>query len=102
MLVDGKDERLNIRPGGEVTSPVSGSTYNAPATIEINADAVDYDGSVMLVEFLANGEKLGEDAASPYEFMWNDVPAGSYQIAVRVMDNEGAVNTSYHSTVIVE
>jgi hypothetical protein len=77
-----------------LTSPASGSTFAAPATVNINANAMDNDGSVSKVEFFQGTTKLGEDLTSPYSFGWNSVGAGSYQLTAKATDNLGAITTS--------
>jgi len=41
------------------------------------------------VEFYNGGTKLGEDATSPYSFTWSSVPAGSYSLTAKSIDNSG-------------
>lgn len=67
----------------------------------IAASATDPDGSVVRVEFLANGAVLGEDAAAPYAFSWAGAPAGTHTLTVRATDNVGAVTTSAPVTISV-
>jgi hypothetical protein len=55
----------NTPPTVRITSPVNGATFTAPATITINADARDSDGSVAKVEFFQGNTKLGEDTTAP-------------------------------------
>ena len=50
-----------------------------------------------VVEVFANGIKLGEDAASPYEFTWTDVAAGSYTLTALAIDNNNATTVSIRS-----
>ncbi|HUU28526.1 MAG TPA: Ig-like domain-containing protein [archaeon] len=101
MAVSGKEERYNIRPAVEVTAPAEGASFSPGADFKITAEAYDNDGSVALVEFFQDDTKLGEDDTSPYEFTWSSVPAGTYSITARAVDNGGAVNTSCHVTITV-
>src|SRR5205085_1744763 len=45
----------NIPPTVSITSPSNNATFNAPATITIDATAGDSDGTVSQVDFYANG-----------------------------------------------
>lgn len=81
----------NSSPTVAITSPTEGSTFAAPATINIQANASDSDGTIAKVEFFNETAKLGEDASAPYQFDWTNVPAGTYQIRVAATDNAGAV-----------
>jgi hypothetical protein len=87
-------EPPNTPPTCGITSPLNGATYAAPANVTIDASASDGDGSIALVEFYANGAKIGEDATAPYSFVWNSVAAGSYALTAVAIDNDGAQGAS--------
>jgi glucose/arabinose dehydrogenase/PKD repeat protein len=89
----------NQSPTIAISSPAANATYSAPATITINANAADTDGSISKVEFFQGNTKLGEDSTSPYSFSWANVAAGTYQLTAKATDNAGATKTS--STVQV-
>jgi GH18 family chitinase len=91
----------NQSPTVNLTSPANNSTFNAPATLSITANAADADGSVTRVEFFNGSTSLGFDATAPYTFSWTNVTAGTYTITARATDNAGAVTTSGAVTVIV-
>jgi hypothetical protein len=84
-----------------ITSPASGASFTAPATIALAANASDANGSVAKVEFFQGSTKLGEDLSSPYSFNWTNVPAATYSLTARATDNEGAVTTSAPVSVTV-
>src|SRR5688572_30004396 len=63
-----------------ISNPGNGATFTQPADVAIDATASDSDGTVIRVEFLANGSKLGEDASGPYSFTWTNAPAGLYAL----------------------
>ena len=84
----------NVSPTVGITSPVSGATFTAPASITINATAADSDGTVTSVDFYQGTTFLGSDTTSPYSFIWSSVAAGSYSLTARATDNGGAVTTS--------
>jgi hypothetical protein len=90
----------NPAPSVNLTAPASGTTYNAPATVSITANASD-NGSVAKVEFFNGNTKLGEDTSSPYAYTWTNVAAGSYSITARATDNEGASTTSSPVSITV-
>ncbi len=89
----------NQAPTCSISSPASGTSYSAPATITIQSNATDSDGTIAKVEFYQGSTKLGEDTSSPYSYTWSNVAAGSYSITAKATDNLGAVTTS--STVNV-
>ena len=59
-----------------ITNPLSGSSFNAPATIPIFAAATTSTGSVAKVEFYTGSAKVGESTNLPYRFTWTNVPNG--------------------------
>ncbi len=84
----------NLAPVTSITSPVNNSTFVAAASITINANATDSDGSIAKVEFYNGTRLLGTDLTSPYSYNWTGVTAGSYSITTKATDNAGAVTTS--------
>ncbi|MQA28878.1 MAG: hypothetical protein GEU82_03430 [Luteitalea sp.] len=89
----------NQPPQVSITSPASGTTLTAPASIELSVQASDNDGAVSSVSFYNGSTLLGSDASGPYTYTWANVPAGTYTLAAVAVDNGGASTTS--SPVIV-
>jgi hypothetical protein len=92
---------VNQVPTVSITSPVSGATFVAPATVTINATASDSDGTITKVEFFRGTTKLGEDLTSPYNFTWSTVAAGSYTLTAKATDNRSSVSTSQVVSITV-
>ncbi|NNF07528.1 MAG: carbohydrate-binding protein, partial [Candidatus Eisenbacteria bacterium] len=82
----------NALPTVSITAPAAGSTLPA-GNITITATASDSDGSIATVEFYNGAAYLGEDTTAPYEFIWNSVPDGCYNIEARAIDNLGGTAT---------
>jgi chitodextrinase len=91
----------NQSPTVSITSPVNNSGYTEPATITIQANASDPDGTIQKVEFYNGTIKLGESTSSPYGYTWSGVIAGTYTITAKAYDNQNAITTSAPVTVIV-
>jgi hypothetical protein len=91
----------NQAPLVSLTSPASGASFTAPATIAIAASASDAGGSIAQVQFFAGSTLLGTDTTSPYTFSWTNVAAGSYSLKAVARDNLGATRTSAAVTVTV-
>ena len=70
-------------------NPVSEGGYAAPATINLAGTALDPDGGVTAIEFLANGAVIGSSSNSPFNFTWTNAPAGVWPVAVRATDDSG-------------
>lgn len=71
-----------VWPGGTIRIP-------AGRNLTLRAEASDPDGTIANVEFYQGTVKLGEDASSPYEFFWVDIPVGTYTLKVKAVDNNG-------------
>lgn len=80
----------NAPPTVSLTSPTAGSSYTAPASIPLTANAIDSDGSIAKVEFYNGTTLLGTVTASPYSYTWGNVAAGSYTVTAKAYDNLGA------------
>jgi hypothetical protein len=62
--------------------------------VVINATVTDPDSATHVVEFLANGTKLGEDTTSPYSFTASGLADGYYSLTVRVTDPDNLTVSS--------
>jgi sulfur relay (sulfurtransferase) complex TusBCD TusD component (DsrE family) len=74
-----------------LTSPANNSTYTAPATISFAAGVTANGHSLTKVEFYSGITLLGEDTSAPYTLAWNNVPAGTYSLAARLVYDAGAI-----------
>jgi regulation of enolase protein 1 (concanavalin A-like superfamily) len=84
----------NQPPSVSVSSPVSGTSYVAPASVTVTATAGDTDGTVMNVEFYRGSTLIGSDTTSPYSAVWTGAMPGSYSLMARAVDDDGATLTS--------
>ncbi|KAA2252208.1 cellulase family glycosylhydrolase [Solihabitans fulvus] len=92
----------NAQPTVAITSPASGATFDAPATITATATATaaDAGGTVARVDF-ALGSFQATATTAPYSATFGNVPPGSYQLTARATDDKGAVGVSDPVTVVV-
>lgn len=96
----------NRPPKVVLTKPQSGDRFPAGESIELIADGADADGHIVLMEFFANGEKIGErrrahgdeldspNADQRFPFKWQDPLPGTYVLTTRATDNGGASTDS--------
>jgi uncharacterized repeat protein (TIGR01451 family) len=84
----------NSLPTVAITNPASGAFFTAPGNIAIQASTSDSDGSVARVEFYSGATLLGTDTNAPFAFAWTNVPAGSYTLTARAVDDRGAAAVS--------
>lgn len=92
----------NIAPSIALTAPGEASVYEEPATIVLEAEARDDDGTIELVEFFANENKVGEVLEAPFTLAWGDVVEGTYSITARATDDRGLTTTSSAVSVTVQ
>ncbi|MBN8249500.1 MAG: metallophosphoesterase, partial [Verrucomicrobia bacterium] len=83
-------ETANLAPSAVLSSPSSGAVLPAGSTVVMTADALDSDGTVESVTFLADGVPLGTDSIAPYRFDWLLAPAGTHLLSAVATDNLGA------------
>jgi gliding motility-associated-like protein len=91
----------NKNPMVQITGPANNANFTQGASITINANASDSDGSITKVEFFRGTTKLGEDSSSPYSFVWSNVPAGTYDLTAKATDNRNGVAVSAKVTINV-
>jgi hypothetical protein len=91
----------NTLPTISITSPASGTTYTAPATVTIAVSAADPDGTVSTVEYSANGALIHVTNVAPFSFTWSNVAAGSYSLTARATDNRNGQTTSAPVSITV-
>ena len=89
----------NVAPTVSITTPVNNTSFITPASITINANAADSDGTISIVEFYNGITLLGSDATSPYSFVWANATVGTYSISAKAIDNSGAATTTGITTI---
>jgi RHS repeat-associated protein len=92
---------VNALPIVSLTSPSSNASFKAPANIPLAVQVADTDGSIVRVEFFYGGTLITALRASPYSFVWSEVPQGAYALTARVTDNLGGIVTSVLVNVTV-
>ncbi len=83
-----------VPPTVSITSPTSGSSFQAPANITIQASATDASSTISRVEFYNGTALLGAVTTSPYTFAWNNVAAGTYSLTAEAFAANGTSTTS--------
>jgi hypothetical protein len=77
-----------------ITSPTKGLLYKSPADVNIEIEASDPDGFIVMVELYNGKTKVGECSNVPYSFVLKELPAGSYSLKAVATDNMKASSTS--------
>lgn len=91
---------LNNYPKITLTQPSNQDTLIEHSSVFIQANASD-DQQVDSVVFYVNGEEKGTVTASPYQWNWEDVAAGTYGIRAKVTDSTQLSTWSDSITVVV-
>jgi hypothetical protein len=91
----------NLPPTVSLTWPSNGASFKSPATISLEANAADPDGSVARVEFFRGATRLGEVMSSPYTLPWT-FGVGNHTLTARATDNGDATTTSSPVTIRVK
>jgi hypothetical protein len=92
---------VNKSPVVSIAAPTKGSSFTAPATVTVDVNASDPDGSITKVELFNGTVKLYEKTAAPFSFTIKDLPAGSYELKAVATDNMKASSTSSSHAVTV-
>ncbi len=94
---------VNQPPVVNITNPLNGVSFSAPANIAIAATASDPDpgNTIAKVEFYVGNTLLGTDFTSPYSLNWNGVGNGTYQLKAKAFDNLSASAFSSIITITV-
>ncbi|MGE0593034.1 MAG: Ig-like domain-containing protein [Vicinamibacterales bacterium] len=84
-----------------VSLAANASAYEAPASINLRANASDADGTISRVDFFANGALILSDFNSSYRATWQDVGPGTHTLTARAWDNAGGSTLSAPVVVTV-
>ncbi|HKQ53664.1 MAG TPA: LamG-like jellyroll fold domain-containing protein [Pyrinomonadaceae bacterium] len=91
----------NHAPLVSLSQPISGEVLQAPATINLNANASDADGNLTKVQFYQGETLLGEDSAAPYSLPLANLGVGNYAFRAKAIDGAGASTFSAYANVSV-
>lgn len=90
---------VNVQVNGpltvSLTAPTPGKVYlTNPASITLSATAADTTGTITQVAFYTGSTLLGVDTSAPYNYTWQNVAPGSYNLTAVVTNNFAATTTS--------
>jgi uncharacterized repeat protein (TIGR02059 family) len=85
---------INQPPSVNITSPGNNSSFDAPASITLEANASDFDGIISKIEYYSGTIKIGESLLSPYSIIFDCTNRGTYEISAVASDNQDAKTTS--------
>lgn len=76
-------------PSIEFISPTNYEQFNGGASISLQVNASDVDGSIVQVNYFANGTFIGSSSTVPFSYNWNAQISDLYEIQAVAIDNEG-------------
>jgi regulation of enolase protein 1 (concanavalin A-like superfamily) len=91
----------NQPPTVALTTPTSGASFTAPATISLAANAADPENRLSHVNFYRGTTLITSDTTSPFSATWSAAPAGTYSLTAVATDADGGTATSTAVTVTV-
>ncbi len=98
---------INNPPVVSFATPANNASYSAPASITVNVNASDADGSVSNVVLYLNNILVHQDNTAPYQFggVQNDVAlntlsAGTYSLKAVATDNKGATSSAAITIIV--
>ncbi len=91
---------IDAPPTVTITNPAANAAFQAPATFAIGASASDSDGTVTNVEFLVNGNVIGNSTSVPYSATASSLSAGTYLLTAIASDDAGLTATNTLSITV--
>lgn len=91
----------NPAPTVAITNIAHEAVYTTPASIAINTNASDPNGSISKVDFYNGAYYLGTTTTSPFNYTWQNPAPGIYQLIAKATDNQNKTSTSKPVTVLV-
>jgi hypothetical protein len=78
----------------QLVAPEGRNMFSIREAVRIVAEASSAKGSVVRVDFLVNGRKVGDSNSAPYTCMWQAAQPGNYDLTAVATDNMGGSKTS--------
>ena len=75
-------------PSVAITNPPNNALFAAPADLTIGVSASDSDGTVSSVRLSTNGVAALTNTVAPFGFTLTNLPAGTYTLRARALDNQ--------------
>ncbi len=93
----------NAPPLISILTPTNSQLFVAtPTNVDFTVSASDPNGTVVKMEFFANGtNKLGESVSAPFDFTWTNAPSGSNSLTARATDDLGSTTESEPVLVVL-
>ncbi|WP_159883540.1 Ig-like domain-containing protein [Paenibacillus puerhi] len=87
-------------PAVTITAPANNTVVEAGSSVSVAADASDIDG-IARVEWILNGNKVGESTSAPYSYTWNHATDGTHYLVAKAVDTKGLSTQSNNVAIHV-
>ncbi|GAB3740441.1 Ig-like domain-containing protein [Spirosoma lituiforme] len=84
----------NQVPVCKIDSSLNNTRLAPGASLTLTASASDPDGSITKVEFFSGTALIGTSTAAPYQYVWTNIPVGTYFVTAKATDNAGVTKSS--------
>ncbi|MBW8682826.1 Ig-like domain-containing protein [Chitinophaga rhizophila] len=91
----------NPAPTVAITNIANETVYTTPASVAIQTNASDPNGSISKVDFYNGTYYLGTSTTAPFNYTWQPAAQGIYQLVAKATDNQQKTTTSKPVTILV-
>jgi hypothetical protein len=88
------DWTSNLAPQVSLQSPLAGDIVRHSEPVFLAAAISDFDGTVIQVDYFANGAPIGTTTQAPHELVWRPTQTGSYELTARALDDQETTSMS--------
>ena len=93
---------VDAAPSVSISSPADGSSFTAPATINLAVTAADTVGTVKQVDYYQGSTLIGSSTTAPFSFAWANVGVGTYSLTAVATNDSGETTTSAAVNITVK
>lgn len=93
--------KVNPLPTVALDSPRTGTSFTAPADVEMTASVVTNGNTISRVSFYNGSTLLGSDSSPPYKYSWRSVATGNYTVSAKVVYNGSNTRSSSTASIAV-
>jgi beta-glucanase (GH16 family) len=91
----------NPAPTVAITRPSNDTLFTTPASVVINTNAADSNGSISKVDFFNGDNYLATDSVAPFNYTWQTSVQGVATLIAKATDNQKKMTTSKPVTVFI-
>jgi beta-glucanase (GH16 family) len=91
----------NPAPKVAITNIANETVYTTPASITIQTNASDPNGTISRVDFFNGANYLGTTSNAPFNYTWQTSTQGIYKLIAKATDNQHKITSSQPVTILV-